>query len=167
MMNEVSIKYITGDATDPKPDHEDDIKMIVHICNDIGKWGKGFVMALSRRWDSPERHYRSMPQYILGDVQFVHINARIGEIYVANMIGQHGIYRFNGIPPIRYSAVRECLKKVQLYVNELKIITKRNVSIHMPRIGCGLAGGRWPEIENIIKDTLIVSGIDVYVYDLN
>ena len=33
----------------------------------------------------------------------------------------------------------------------------------MPRIGCGLAGGNWNEVEQIIKD---VASVDVYVYDL-
>jgi hypothetical protein len=33
----------------------------------------------------------------------------------------------------------------------------------MPRIGCGLAGGQWSEIEKIIQD---VCSVDVYVYDL-
>jgi hypothetical protein len=29
-------------------------KLICHICNDLGGWGKGFVLALSRRWEGPE-----------------------------------------------------------------------------------------------------------------
>ena len=32
--------------------------MIVHVCNDIGAWGKGFVMAISNRWPEPESRYR-------------------------------------------------------------------------------------------------------------
>ncbi len=35
----------------------------------------------------------------------------------------------------------------------------------MPRIGCGLAGGKWEEIEKIIIRTLIHRQVDVYVYD--
>ncbi len=37
----------------------------------------------------------------------------------------------------------------------------------MPRIGCGLAGGKWEEIEPIIQSALLENGIEVYVYDLN
>ena len=37
----------------------------------------------------------------------------------------------------------------------------------MPRIGCGLAGGDWKTIENIIQRTFIdIADVDVYVYDL-
>jgi hypothetical protein len=36
----------------------------------------------------------------------------------------------------------------------------------MPRIGCGLAGGKWEEIEPIIKNTLCEKGVAVTIYDL-
>lgn len=43
---------------------------------------------------------------------------------------------------------------------------ERNASVHMPRIGCGLAGGTWEEIEPIIQRTSCAAEIDVFVYDL-
>jgi hypothetical protein len=36
----------------------------------------------------------------------------------------------------------------------------------MPRIGCGLAGGKWETIEPILIKKLIEKGIKVTVYDL-
>jgi O-acetyl-ADP-ribose deacetylase (regulator of RNase III) len=41
----------------------------------------------------------------------------------------------------------------------------QNASVHMPRIGCGLAGGTWDQIEPLIIATLINSVISVWVYD--
>jgi hypothetical protein len=32
----------------------------------------------------------------------------------------------------------------------------------MPRIGCGLAGGEWSQVQDIINE---VCSVDVYVYD--
>ena len=49
------INYIRGDATQPAGDGN---KIIVHVCNDIGAWGKGFVVALSRQWPQPEKDYK-------------------------------------------------------------------------------------------------------------
>ena len=40
-----------------------------------------------------------------------------------------------------------------------------SASVHMPRIGCGLTGGEWPEIEKIIDETLCAAGVEVFVYD--
>lgn len=76
------------------------------------------------------------------------------------MIGQHKInVDSNGIPPIRYEEVKKCLEKVAQEAQKI------NASIHMPRIGCGLAGGKWEEIEPIICETLLKDNIEVYVYD--
>jgi hypothetical protein len=36
----------------------------------------------------------------------------------------------------------------------------------MPRIGSGLAGGEWPKIEPIIRETLSNENVEVMVYDL-
>ncbi len=36
------ITYLTGDATQPQSAGP---KLIVHVCNDIGGWGRGFVVA--------------------------------------------------------------------------------------------------------------------------
>jgi hypothetical protein len=35
----------------------------------------------------------------------------------------------------------------------------------MPRIGCGLAGGNWSEIEPLIEQFLCGPGVAVSVYD--
>jgi len=42
----MTINYRHGDATAPKADGP---VVIVHVCNDVGKWGKGFVLAVSKR----------------------------------------------------------------------------------------------------------------------
>jgi len=49
------LRFIKGDATSPQAKG---VKIIAHICNDLGKWGKGFVMAVSARWPEPEAAYR-------------------------------------------------------------------------------------------------------------
>ena len=155
-MNEIN--YIKGDATNPIGTGN---KIIVHICNDIGGWGKGFVMALSKKWKQPEKEYRSWYKsqkgFELGKVQLVQIE---DDIWVANLIGQHKIRRDeSGNPPIRYAAIKLGMVEVQRLAKSL------NASVHMPRIGCGLAGGKWNQIEPIIDHELISSGIKATVYD--
>jgi hypothetical protein len=44
------ISYLKGDATNPLGQGT---KAIAHICNSTGSWGKGFVLALSKRWKKP------------------------------------------------------------------------------------------------------------------
>jgi O-acetyl-ADP-ribose deacetylase (regulator of RNase III) len=156
----MSISYITGDATTPIGSGN---RIIPHCCNDQGYWNAGFVKALSRRWPQPERAYRRWANgqeafpFALGAVQFVRVAAGL---CVANIIGQSGIRTRNAssLPPIRYEAVRVGLERVR----ELALTHK--ASIHMPRMGAGLAGGDWALISEIIEAELCRHGLEVYVY---
>lgn len=152
------IQYIKGDATSPEGLEN---KIIVHVCNDIGGWGKGFVMAISKKWKTPEKQYRdwfkSKNYFELGKVQFVQVEE---DLWVANLIGQHKINKDeNGDAPIRYHAIEEGLEVVSDFAKT------NNASVHMPRIGCGLAGGKWEMIEPIILEKLSNQDIKVVVYD--
>jgi O-acetyl-ADP-ribose deacetylase (regulator of RNase III) len=152
------IDYLIGDATLPIGKEN---KIIVHVCNDIGGWGKGFVLAISKRWIAPEKAYRdwytSQNNFELGEVQFVKVE---NNLWIANLIGQHKIRKDDqGNSPIRYEAIEIGLNII------LKKAKEINASVHMPRIGCGLAGGNWKSIEPILKKVLIKNGIETYVYD--
>lgn len=152
------ITYLKGDATSPSSQGN---KIIVHICNDVGGWGKGFVLAISKKWKEPEKNYRnwfsSKQAFGLGEVQFVKVEA---DLWIANIIGQHKMnIDENKNPPIRYEAVESGLNKVSKFAKTI------DASVHMPRIGCGLAGGTWDKIEPIIEKTLLEKEISVTVYD--
>ena len=148
------IKYVIGDATRPIGEGK---KIILHICNTERKWGAGFVLALSKRWEEPEKVYRNTPKggLWLGRIMLVPVET---DIMVANMIAQKGVGNdSNGQPPIRYGALRACLAEVN------DIAYRMGATLHGPRFGAGLSGGDWDKIEQIIKD---VMSVDVTIYDL-
>lgn len=153
------IKYLKGDATQPQAKGN---KIIAHVCNDLGGWGAGFVLAISKRWPEPEEAYRtwhkerSANDFDLGAIQLVQVEP---DLWVANMVAQRDMSPGPEGPPIRYEAVRECLNKLAVEAKNL------NASVHMPRIGCGLAGGKWERIEPIIAEELVERGVDATVYD--
>jgi O-acetyl-ADP-ribose deacetylase (regulator of RNase III) len=157
----IPVTYLKGDATSPQAGGH---KIIAHICNDLGGWGKGFVVAVSRRWLGPEASYRcwhrdrAKNNFALGEVQFVEVKP---DIWVANMIGQRGMKTGSNGPPVRYEAIEKCLATVARKAVEL------NASVHMPRIGCGLAGGKWDKVEPLILQELSAKGVAVYVYDFD
>lgn len=153
----MGISYLTGDAT-----HIDGARphVVAHICNDSGGWGKGFVLAISRRWPEPEIAYRRWAKngqdFGLGMVQIVPVN---DDLAVANMVAQHG-YRTQSNPvAVRYDALDTCLRKLAERLPD-------GTTIQMPRIGCGLAGGDWNQIEPLIQTHLSDHGFDIHVYDL-
>lgn len=162
IINRGLLKYVEGDATITRGGGH---RLLIHICNDVGGWGRGFVLVLSKRWKKPEQEYRvwyrsqgeGRVKFQLGEIQTVEVQS---DLAVVNMIAQHDIVTNNEVPPIRYDALRSCLEKVA------KEAKDRGSSVHCPRIGCGLAGGTWPEVEPLLTEYLINKGINVTVYDL-
>jgi O-acetyl-ADP-ribose deacetylase (regulator of RNase III) len=169
-MVDTMIQYVEGDATSPQGEG---VKIIAHVCNDLGGWGRGFVLSLSAKWKLPEETYRRLAKdgLHLGDVQFIPVEQNeqgVTTVIVANMIAQKGYGKNNkrlhksdeenSDIPLQYGALERCLAKVA----ELAKLV--NGSAHMPRIGCNLGGGSWSEVEEHINGTLTDEGISVTVY---
>ncbi|MER7768099.1 macro domain-containing protein [Kitasatospora sp. NPDC096140] len=156
------ITYVRGDATTPLGKG---VKVIAHVCNDLGGWGKGFVLALSRRWPEPEAAFRrwhrerAKNDFGLGALQLVQVEPYV---WVANLVGQRGIRtgRSSGVP-VRYEAIDTGLAALAEHALGL------GASVHMPRIGCGLAGGRWAKVEPLVTARLAARGVPVTVYDVD
>jgi O-acetyl-ADP-ribose deacetylase (regulator of RNase III) len=156
------VRYVQGDATAP---HGSGPRMIGHVVNDAGRWGRGFVTAISQRWSVPETAYRDWyrrrrdagSDFALGACQLVCVE---DDLWVANMIAQHGIARRGRPdPPIRYDALSTALQQLAAHSHRL------GASVHLPRIGCGLAGGTWDRVE-VLLHNLTSHGVAVTVYDL-
>lgn len=157
--------YVVGDATYPRASGN---KIVAHVVNDAGRWGAGFVLAISKRWPEPRasyvrwhgwhlRHGDGVPKFGLGEVQFVQVET---DTWVANMVAQVGVGELNG-PPIRYDALHECLKKVAEFAKASQ------ASVHAPRIGCGLAGGSWSRVGLLVEQDWCDEGVGTFIYDLH
>lgn len=171
----MTITYKQGDVTRPEANGTGE-HYIIHVCNNRGGWGRGVVLAISARWFEPERAYREWfrvqehPIYgtfQLGNIQNIQVEQNLN---VINMLAQNGYGKNNtnlhysskepnAKPPLSYEALEQCLTKVANIVR-----TSESRTIHMPRIGTGLGGASWVQIEPIILRTL--GGLDVTVYDL-
>lgn len=158
MEEEKTINYIKGDATCPIAKGN---RIIMHICNDLNKFGAGFALAIAKKWPTAKEAYHSWYRehndFGLGNVRFCEVQPYI---FVAHMIAQHGLRGGSKGPPIRYEALAECLQKVTEKAKEL------GASIHAPRIGIGLAEGVWSIISKLIEEHLCQEGVDVTIYDL-
>lgn len=157
----MTIQYVLGDATQPIGDG---FNYIVHVVNDANRWGAGFVLSVSKRWPWCKTQYhdwmrRNSGKAMLGALQLVPVT---NDVIVANLVGQHGLRPINGIPPVRYGAIDRALCLLK------QVIVERTpaASCHMPMIGCGLSGGRWSEVEPLVRKHLVAAGINVTVYRL-
>lgn len=153
-----TLKYVTGDVLLPIGDGN---KLIIHCCNDLGLMGSGVAKALLTKWPSVKSEYVKWSKkndFLLGEIQIVKVDEKI---FVANMIGQHGIKSFDNQVPVRYDAIKSCLIKVADFskINQ--------ATIHVPyKMGSDRAGGEWGIIEDLLIECLCREGILVVVYDL-
>ena len=149
------INYVIGDATCPIGDGP---KIIAHVVNDVGAFGRGFALAVAQRWPSAELAYRCWyrsHQLALGRVLVAQVDSGV---WVAHMCAQSGLRGPGNAVPLQIDALTVCLSKL------LGIARERVASVTMPRIGCGLSGASWEAVGPIVEREL--NGVDVYVYDL-
>lgn len=161
------ITYKTGSLLDQQG-------ILAHVVNDSNRMGAGVALALSKKWPRVKQWYhhwfKTSPLFIplslndcvadydnpakLGRIQLVQVDQNV---IVCNMIGQSDPGGFMQLPPIRYQSLEECLMR-------LKIVSKQlQMPVHIPRIGCSLAGGSWAVVEEIINRV----GLDVTVWDID
>ena len=159
------ITYVEGDATAPIGEG---LKIVTHCNNNVGAWGAGFVIALSKRWSRPEAEYRRWYEQH-GDLKFrtllgaVQLGPVEEDLNGAHIVGQAGIGRgVDGVPPIRYEALSRGLGFVAQFAIDHP---EKRVSVHAPRLGCGLAGASWSKIEPLLMEHFVSRDIPVTIYD--
>jgi hypothetical protein len=154
--NRSGLTYLKGDATYPQTGNA---CVIPHICNDWGLWGSGFVIAVSKRWEGPERRYKATFKrsgLYLGMTQSVLVE---DDKYVYNMVAQHGTISRDNPRPLSYDALYECLTSLCAFAK------KNSLEVHAPKFGSDRAGGSWAIIEEMIMETLVRKGVKVFIYE--
>lgn len=115
--------------------------IIVHQVNDLGFMGAGLALQIRNKYPNVYNIYRKHANSSqIGNIQLV----KIGDNrYICNMFSQKGISRV--IRTTDYNAMRICFQK----------LAKLNIPIALPyKIGCGLAGGDWAIVSQMIDEIL-------------
>jgi hypothetical protein len=155
-----TITYLKGNALEPRGEAQ---KVILHVVNDATpNWGgRGFAVGLKQKWPQAQREFRTWAaanrrNLKLGQVHIVRVS---DDVSIASMVCQKG-YGPSPRARIRYAALEECLSKVADAAGRIR------GAVHMPRIGCGQAGGAWFIVEELISSALLTAGVPALVYDL-
>lgn len=146
----MSITYVYGDILDS------DARAICHQVNCCGVMGAGLAKQIASRFPEVKRLYqkrcfgKSKPS-LLGTVQAIPVS---DSQYVLNIFGQVDYGRDRRYTD--YEALRTALSTIQEYF--------RGHRIAIPfKMGCGLAGGDWSTVLDIIKETLTDCRVLIYV----
>ena len=150
---------IVGDALEPVSSDGD--RVLLQVVNDkAARWGAGFARNAGVKWPAAAARFeewaREPGNLHLGNTHLVEVEP---DLSIVSMVAQRG-YGPSSSPRIRYRALADCLREVAA------LATSRDASVHMPRIGAGLAGGNWWVIQELVEDLLCSRGIDVTVYEL-
>lgn len=164
-----NLKYIKGDCLADSVIYRKDICVVVpHVCNDVGGWGSGFVLAINKVSQKPKEEYKKFSKqndFKLGQIQTIWIK---DNFWVCNMIAQRdygaklshkGTYL--NIPNIRYDSLRECLLRLKVEISRATM----KVVVVSPKFGSGLAGGDWNKIEALILEVFSDMDLDWEVYE--
>tara|TARA_Y100000034_G_scaffold135536_1_gene207866 strand:- start:18622 stop:19113 length:492 start_codon:yes stop_codon:yes gene_type:complete len=162
------IKYVKGDLFTKIPRNKNII--VPHVCNNIGKWGKGFVIPLAQKWPEAKRAYLKGFS-TKGHIPETHRNGKgqlvlVQEdpnVFVYNMIAQEGIFKTSNPKPIRYQWLINSMEICRVYIETM---SNHNYEIHAPKFGSGLAGGNWDFIEELIEEIWCNHNIPVTIYEL-
>jgi O-acetyl-ADP-ribose deacetylase (regulator of RNase III) len=154
-----AITLLRGDATVPRGAGR---KLIVHIVNDAtANWGGGgFAVAVRRAFPEVQDAFKEWAADSRGHLRLgaAHLAQATEDTWVASLVAQKG-YGHSAKPRIRYAALREGLEVASKMAAEL------GASVHMPRLGCGQAGGTWDVVEELVRAAFVTAGRPVTVYD--
>jgi len=144
------VKYVNGDLFDS------DANILAHGCNTVGGYGSGVAKLMAENFPAAKMSYYNKYNgegWKLGDVQFV----LVGSLkYVVNCATQQEYYPRNRVHA-DYDAIRTCMEKVK---NFAKV---GGLTIAIPKIGAGLAGGDWNTIEAILNEVFTDYDVTVFV----
>lgn len=183
MSHDNTIGYARGNAADTSLAYKERPLVVAHVCNNIGAWGAGFTRSINDDiGPRPEMMYRVWAErclrsgsdtthtsgeftpltFGLGQVQIVRVNA---VVFVANMVAQNGLRSATNPVPLQYAELETCLWVLGFLTGLLA--GEDGVTVQMPRIGCGLAGGEWARVEPLILKHLCHDDVnrDVRVLD--
>lgn len=154
-------KYLKDDIT------KTTCQAIAHGVNCQGIMGSGVAKALYTAFPIVKESYLKYytvkkclmeTNYFLGKIDHVFINS---ELIIYNCFTQD-FYGNDGKRYINYAAVVNCLQQIiQDYEDGVF-----EGPIAIPKIGCGLAGGNWQFMEQLINDT-VSDKLEIWVYHLD
>lgn len=125
-----------------------DFDVIVQGCNCFNTMGAGFAKQVKKvfaeAWQADQKT-RKGDRTKLGTITYALIEHQGREFYVINAYTQFN-YGREKIQYVDYDAVRSCFKEIA------KVFENKHIAY--PKIGCGLAGGDWNVVSNIINEEL-------------
>lgn len=148
--NMQKIKWASYEAGDIL-DYVDKVDIIGHQVNCLGVMGGGLALQIAQKYPKVEEAYRKYiddwcqhgtQKHLLGHCQIV---PTVNKSHIANLFGQ---YHVGGGLRTDYEALHKSLKELKT-----QMLNRNLTKIALPvNLGCGLAGGDWNIVQDLIED---------------
>jgi len=147
-------EYIKGSILDAKQ------KYIAHGVNCQNKMDSEVAKVLFKKYPDTKKHYhlsheefpKDDASFFLGSIDYGHDSEKVTILNCWTQIN----YGYDGKKYVSYDAIYDVFKQ---------LCDMRIKEVAIPKIGCGLAGGNWNIVKQIIDDAT-GDDLDVYVYYL-
>lgn len=136
------MKRIVGNALNAKTG------VFIHGCNAQGVMGSGVAKTIKDKFPSAFNAYIEQHKnggLKLGSYTIVEVRK---DFWIANAITQKFYGREKSKVYIDYRAIEKAFSDVGAFAKE------NNLPLLFPLIGCGLGGGDWARVSNIIEDAV-------------
>jgi O-acetyl-ADP-ribose deacetylase (regulator of RNase III) len=157
----VKLQYVRGNAAEP---YRGGPTIIAHVVNDkASSWGgHGFAVDLMRDYPQAKNEYSTWANS--GKLSRGTVNlAQAGEnLWIASLVAQagYGEAQTGGRPRLRLPDLQHALRSLATMAREL------GASVHMPAIGTGQGGMRWPKIRDLVVEELVDHQVPTTIYVL-
>lgn len=165
-------KYDIFDAVQKRisADENGSTVIVPHVCNNLNLFNAGFAKSVASHYPIVKENYHMFcKKSSFGQTQFVETakNSKYGhKLIFANMIAQNGIKNPKNQRPLNYAALVYSMNSVKNYIKNFeKTNDAGRVEIHCPKFGCGLSGGDWRIVSELIRD-IWFDVKSIYVYTL-
>lgn len=139
------INYFNSDLVPILKDRK--FQVFAHGCNCFCTMGAGIALHVKKEF--PEAYNDDLKtekgdKKKLGTIRVIDIG---NNKFVINAYTQYAFWGHR--PNVSYSAIYDCFEKINHFM------TRNSLSdLTIPKIGAGLAGGNWDDIERLIKKTM-------------
>jgi len=143
---------------------QSDLSAIVHQCNLMHIFGAGIALEIKETF--PEA-YEADKQTPKNDISKLgkYSYAITPTFLIFNMYSQLGLSRHTRTTS--YSHMEIAFKKIKNDLQNNIFGLKMPITLGMPyKIGCGLGGGNWEDVEKIIKNVFTDATFDVIICEL-
>lgn len=168
-----NISYINGDLFNyieqvVRAGNNGSSIIVPHVCNNINVFGAGFAKQVADKYPIVKENYHLLGLNFLknnfGHTQFIEVykdKTHEHSLIFANMIAQNGVIGHKNTRPLNYIALCKSMTLISKYIQD-KFSKDEGIQIHCPKFGCGLAGGNWGIVEQLIIDAWYKFPVFIY-----